>query len=289
MQPDPAQRKIVALVDGSLYAQSVCDHAAWAAEGLSMPVELVHVIGRRDGAGPPRDLSGNIGLGARTALLNELAELDAQRAKLARKRGQAILEDAAARVRAAGAKAETRLRQGDLLDSLPDIEGGARLLVVGKRGEAADFATMHLGSNLERVVRAAHGNILICARAFRPITRLLVAFDGGRSIMAALDRMAVSPLLKGLDVHLLTVGTDATETRRLIDGAAAMLRDAGYAPTTEIAGGTPEEVLAERADAAEGTLLIMGAYGHSRIRALVVGSTTTAILARCKVPVLLFR
>jgi nucleotide-binding universal stress UspA family protein len=33
----------------------------------------------------------------------------------------------------------------------------------------------------------------------------------------------------------------------------------------------------------------MGAYGHSRIRSLVIGSTTTAIVRRCKIPVLMFR
>ena len=61
--------KVIALVDGSTYSQSVCDHAAWVAKGKGWPVEVLHVIGRRDEATDPRNLSGNIGLGARTALL----------------------------------------------------------------------------------------------------------------------------------------------------------------------------------------------------------------------------
>ncbi|TZG31610.1 universal stress protein, partial [Halomonas eurihalina] len=36
-------------------------------------------------------------------------------------------------------------------------------------------------------------------------------------------------------------------------------------------------------------LLVMGAYGHSRIRHLLVGSTTTVMLQRAEVPVLLLR
>jgi len=36
-------------------------------------------------------------------------------------------------------------------------------------------------------------------------------------------------------------------------------------------------------------LLVMGAYGHSRIRNLVIGSTTTEMLRICPVPVMLFR
>lgn len=39
----------------------------------------------------------------------------------------------------------------------------------------------------------------------------------------------------------------------------------------------------------QGDLLVMGAYGQSRIRELFVGSTTTAMVRTGKVPVLLFR
>ena len=35
--------------------------------------------------------------------------------------------------------------------------------------------------------------------------------------------------------------------------------------------------------------LLMGAYGHSRIRRLLIGSTTTEFIQRCLVPVVLFR
>ena len=43
------QPKLVALIDGSGYAKSVCDYSIWAAEALSIPIELMHVIGRRQG------------------------------------------------------------------------------------------------------------------------------------------------------------------------------------------------------------------------------------------------
>lgn len=37
------------------------------------------------------------------------------------------------------------------------------------------------------------------------------------------------------------------------------------------------------------SLLVMGAYGHSRIRHLVIGSTTAQMLRSSHIPVLLFR
>ena len=92
--------KLIALVDGSDYSRSVCDHAAWLAGRSGRSVELLHVIGRRQTA--TGDLSGAIALGARSSLLEELSELDARMAKLAQTRGRAILEDAEAILRAVG-------------------------------------------------------------------------------------------------------------------------------------------------------------------------------------------
>lgn len=281
--------KVIALVDGSVYSESVCDHAAWVAKGKGWPVEVLHVIGRRDEATDPRNLSGNIGLGARTALLNELAELDAQKAKLSRKRGQAIIEDANARIAAEGVEVSARLRIGDLTETLREAEKDADLVIIGKRGEGADFASLHLGSNMERVVRASTKPVLVASRAFRPVQKLLVAFDGGKSALKAIDHIARSELFAGLSIHLLTVGDATTEARRAIEGAAAVLKSAGYDVTTEIAEGQPEKEIADRAEAHDFDLLIMGAYGHSRIRSLLIGSTTTAMIRACKVPVLLFR
>ncbi|RMA42685.1 universal stress protein [Rhodophyticola porphyridii] len=281
--------KIIALVDGSIYSQSVCDHAAWVAKGKGWPVDIVHVIGRRDESTDPRNLSGNIGLGARTALLHELAELDAQKAKLARKRGQAILEDAVARIAAQGVAAQSKLRMGDLVETLREMEPETELIIIGKRGEAADFAKMHLGSNLERVIRSSTKPILVTSRAFQPVKTLLVAFDGGGSSLKAIDHIARSVLFAGLGIHLLTVGTESTGLRRGIEGAAALLTGAGYQVTAEIVAGEPETVIAERAEAHDFDLLIMGAYGHSRIRNLFIGSTTTEMIRSCKVPILLFR
>jgi len=48
-------------------------------------------------------------------------------------------------------------------------------------------------------------------------------------------------------------------------------------------------VIIDRVGQLDIDLLIMGAYGHSRIRHLIVGSTTTAVLRSCTIPVLLLR
>ena len=282
-------QKIIAFVDGSIYSASVCEHAAWVASRTGWGVEILHVLGRREGAATS-DLSGSIALGARTALLEELAELDAQRARLVSHRGRAILEDARAIVDGAGVtEITTRLRQGDIVDTLAQQEAGAELVLIGKRGEAADFAKGHLGSNLERIVRASHRPILVASRGFRPISRVLVAWDGAPSAMRAVDHIARSPLYQGLAVTVATVASPTDGARKGLEDARAMLAAAGFEARTEILSGQPETALGELVVKAPYDLLVMGAYGHSRIRSLIIGSTTTALLRSCKVPVVLVR
>jgi nucleotide-binding universal stress UspA family protein len=282
-------QKIVALVDGSIYSASVCDHAAWIASRTGAPVELIHVLGRSE-ASDSHDHSGAIALGARTALMEQLAELDAQRAQLISHRGRAIREDATTLLeKAGGTEVTTRLRHGDVVEAVADVEGDARVILIGKRGEAADFAKGHLGSNLERIVRASHKPVFVASRAFRSISKVLVAYDGGASAMKAVDHIARSPLFQGLAVHVVTVGSASPEVTNGLADAKAMLQAAGIEAKTSVLPGQPETALGELVEEAQFDLLVMGAYGHSRIRSLIIGSTTTAMIRSCKVPVVLMR
>lgn len=282
--------RIMGLIDGSIYSQSVCDHIGWVAQRVPASVGLLHVIARRDSAAQAQDLSGNIGLGARSSLLAELAELDAQNAKVAQKRGRLLLDESKARLQAAGvALVDTKLRNGELVDTIHEFEAKADLIVIGKRGEGSDFAKGHLGSNLERVVRSTHKPIVVTSRAFKPIAKVLIAFDGGAMAMKAVDQVSRSPILAGLACKLVMAGADCPEAKKKLDDAAAILKAAGYTVETALTAGQPDKVISEAVEREGFDLLVMGAYSHSRLRNLFIGSTTTEMIRSCKVPVLIFR
>lgn len=281
--------KILTLLDGSAYSESVCHHTAWIDKKMNAGVEAMHVIGRREGA-ESKDLSGALRLGARSALLEELATLDAQRAKLAQTKGHAILEDAKQILDADGVReVNLRLRKGDLLDAVREVENDVRAITIGKRGEGSEFAEGHLGSNLERIVRTSRVPVFVASRAFKPIAKVLVAYDGSASAKVAIERMATSPVFTDLDIRVLCIGRDEARAQATAAEAVAKLHGANITASPRIAAGEPEEVL-NRLMAEEGfDLLVMGAYGHSRIRSLIIGSTTTAMIQTAKIPVLLYR
>lgn len=282
---------VLACVDGSAYAASVADHAGWAARRLSAPVEILRVLGRRETRAP--DAEPRIAAGAapdRMSVSEELRALETERARLLRKQAQILLEEARFRVEAAGVEdVRAHLREGDLLETVAALEADARLVVIGKRGEAADFARGHLGSNLERIVRASRRPILIAGRSFRPVKRLLLAFDGRPGATKAVEALSSDPLFHGMAVEVLTVGAPNDATRWRLDAAVAQLKAAGLAAHGRIEPGEPDHTIAAALGEGAAEMVVMGAYSHSRLRSLVIGSTTSAVIRACRSSVLLFR
>jgi nucleotide-binding universal stress UspA family protein len=283
------QPKVMACIDGSNYSPAVCDCAAWAALRLEAPLAFIHVLHKTPAVGPV-DLSGSIGLGAQESLLEELATLDEQRGKLSREKGRLMLAGARERIRAMGVpEPEVLLRHGELVETLAELEEGVRLLVLGKRGETSAVAALHLGSNLERVIRAMHRPILMTTDTFSPPKRVMLAFDGSATSRKGVEMVAASPLFRGLPCHLVMVGAKTVNLLEQLDRSRQALETAGFDCPAVILPGEAENVLSLYQQENNIDLMIMGAYGHSRIRQLLVGSTTTAMIRKSTVPLLLLR
>jgi len=282
---------VLACIDRSDFAASVCDHAVWGAQRLDdAAIELLHVIERRREPAESRDHSGRLGVDMSESLLQELAEMDEQRNRLTQQAGRHLLEDAAQRLQAAGvAHVSQRLLHGELVDHLKEHEAGVSLVVVGKQGETAHQAKEHLGRNLERVIRASYRPVLIAPSKFQPIRRFVFAYDGGKSSGRAISYLVETGMLNGLEGHMLFVGDgNAPERVRLAD-AVRHLRGAGIQVTEEIRAGNVPQMITDAVEKEGVDLLVMGAYGHSHIRNLIIGSTTTEVIRTSKVATLVCR
>ena len=86
------EEHVLACIDGSAVTGSVCDYAAWYASKLDISVALLHVSDVA--ASVRRDLSGAIGINSRQFLLDELSELDEQRAQVVNNYSNALVQDA---------------------------------------------------------------------------------------------------------------------------------------------------------------------------------------------------
>jgi nucleotide-binding universal stress UspA family protein len=283
--------KVYACIDGLATTTAVIDWAAWSARRLDVPLEFLHVLDRHPERAAVSDYSGAIGWDAQESLLQELSELDEKRSKLAQEAGRRLLVAARERAAAAGIlRLDTRLRHGELVDNLLDVEPDARLFVLGEHYHASQPSRIHLDHHVERVIRSVKRPVLVATdERFEEPRRFVIAFDGSPTARKTIETVARSPLLAGLPALVAMAGADNALARQQLTEAKQALTAAGFDVAVELAPGEPELVLPALVKAQGAALLVMGAYGHSRIRQLIVGSTTTTLLRLSEVPVLILR
>jgi nucleotide-binding universal stress UspA family protein len=282
--------KILGCVDQSRFADYVTDYAAWAARRMRAPLELLHILDRHPETASSNDHSGAIGIDAQEHLLSVLSEADESRSKAAREQGRIFLNRLRERAVAAGVHSpDVRQRHGNLQETLTEQEDDVRLFVLGRRGESAEHTQRDLGRNVERVVRSLHKPILTITEGFTEPNRVMIAFDGGIVTRRGVAMVAASPLFAGLPVHLLMSGKESRDAPRQLEWAMNALETAGFDATTSLIPGDAESVIAKAVRDLDIDILIMGAYSHSPLRTLFLGSKTSDLLRSARIPTLLLR
>jgi nucleotide-binding universal stress UspA family protein len=167
------------------------------------------------------------------------------------------------------------------------------LVIVGQ-SRRGDKDTMTAGDLPEQVTLHAGRPVLVVplAKPSREFGRnVLVAWDGSREAAIAL-RDALPLLSRAADVVLLSLhrgqaSKDPCEV--LIPQTLAWLSRHGVKASVEqhVADDGFADALLSHAAHREVGLIVMGAYGHSRVRELVLGGVTRGILERSDVPVLM--
>lgn len=282
--------KVIACVDGAAYTSSVCDHAAWAAQRLGTPLEFLHVLDRHPERATLMDYSGSVGLGTQESLLQALGELDEKRSSLAQQHGRELLAGVAYRAKESGlATVDVRQRHGSLVEALVDMEPLARLFVLGQHRKTEPGNKLRLDHNVERAIRSVQRPVLVAGAEFKEPKRFVIAFDGSQTGRKMVEMVAASPLLKGLRCDVMVAGDGRPELETQLEWASATLSEAGFDVQASIEVGDPESAVPNYMKVYSADLLVMGAYGHSRIRQFIVGSTTTTLLRTSTVPVLVLR
>jgi nucleotide-binding universal stress UspA family protein len=279
-------KKILTCTDGSGYSAVSCEFAASLAQKSGAAVDVLYVTDIRQYEMPiVADISGSLGAQPYLNLVSQLQQVETLKVKM--------MEDSARTVFAqAGFTGQLTFlhQEGSLVDSVDTLQDEVDLVVIGKRGMNSEVAKEHLGSSLERVVRACVKPVLVTSRAFRPIRKVLFAYDGGVSTRKALDFLVKEPLFADTTITVASVEEKgrppADET---IGEAVGRLLAAGRRCERKILAGDVEGVIAAAADPETTDLLVIGAYGHNRIREFFIGSTTTELLRTQNMPLLCFR
>lgn len=282
-------KKIITCIDGSVMTSAVVEAGKWAANKLAKPLCFLHTIEKTHQHGAD-DYTGAIGLGARSSLLEEMTKLDEQKSKLALQFGSELLESVVSEARSAGIKTvESMQRHGDIVEALIDMESQTRLIVIGRKGVGHDNEFKAIGSHLETLLRKASQPVLIVPEEFSAPTSFMIAYDGRESADRALKKVLDGGLLHGIDCHLVAITNNESDLKAKFDIAATQLAERGLNVTTAFLKGNINEELLKYQEANNIELMVMGAFGHSRLRQLFVGSNTLKMLETTDIPLVVLR
>ncbi|WP_198319770.1 universal stress protein [Aliarcobacter butzleri] len=84
--------KVLVCLDGSKFSKAVCDYGIYIAKNLNLPLVLLNVI-EHSHISKKINLSGNIGLGSKDDLLEELTNEEMNESKQLIAKGKAVLKE----------------------------------------------------------------------------------------------------------------------------------------------------------------------------------------------------
>ncbi len=166
------------------------------------------------------------------------------------------------------------------------------LIIVGRsrHSQTAAYPAMAMFGD---ILKSSRTPIMVypeSKKTFDPLGPAVVGWNG--SFEAANALRAALPLLKTASrVHIVTIGEDKELDFPPLDASEYLSRhDVKTELHAETRGSrTVAEKLIAVAQALDASMLVMGAYGHSRAREYWFGGVTRSVLIECPVPLILAR
>ncbi|MDD5711686.1 MAG: universal stress protein, partial [Smithellaceae bacterium] len=235
------------------------------------------------------DLSGSVGLPPYQEVLPLIETSLEERADI-------ILKDFQERCERAGVKPTLCKAVGIIDETI--IEEGKKTdwILLAQRGEHFHLAKGQIiGSTAEAVVRKSGKPVVVTPATFKEIESMALAYDGSVPADHALKLALWLSLETTWPITAIIITDDpalgASLQTKIESSVQAYQEERNLKIDCAIivlSGDVDDQLLRYiREGAVE--LLVMGAYGHNRLREMFMGSTTSQIIRKSTIPVLLTR
>jgi len=282
-------KKILLPTDGSANSLKALEYGIYIARKLAASLTGLYVIDLNLIQGPMlTDISGSVGMPPYEGFYDTIEKSLDEKAAFILKEFQELCQKS-------GIKSEVKKVTGRISAAIIEEAQSADLILMAKKGEHFHLKEGGLlGSVAEEVARNSGKPVLVTPENFIEIESMALAFDGSASASKALklslelSEQAVWPLTA------VIITSDAKKAVALsMQVEEANQKDSKGIPVTDceiinLPGKEQDEIIKYiREGSVE--LMVMGAYGHNRLRELFIGSTTSHVIRKSPIPVLLIR
>ncbi len=284
-------RSALVCTDGSPFSRTTLRYGRNLAERMSLHVKVLFVEDLRLTQGPLiTGYYGPVGMApshAYPAFYDDLV-------RTVKDQGSRAIEEAKSVFEGSPVEVDYAVREGIVHDCILEEAKTVDLVCLGRQGEHSEWEDEEIGTTVQKVARRSQRPVLVTPPEFHPVTKLLVGYDGSEQANRALRVACSLASEEGLDMVVATAAEskhDRDHCRRALKEAQELV--SAYEDVESdfelLEGGETEKLLIEFGDEQHCDVLVLGAFGHSRLREWLLGSTTAAVLVRTAHPVLLVR
>jgi nucleotide-binding universal stress UspA family protein len=277
-------KSILLAVDGSVYTDSVLEHGIDLAKKLDAHIRVVSIVDVRiyewvlntGGEGYMPVIPSNVFHDESFKFHNERAE--------------SMLSTITDRLNKAQISCDTEKVEGSPVETICELSRQVDLTVMGARGDYARWGDRMLGATLESVSRQNHSPIMIVDQKYIPFSEISCAYDRSDGSSHALKLAGYLAGTLKLPAEVVSIHDDERERKAILEEAKKYLDPYQLEVQYRHEAGDASEILIQvTRETDRPRILIMGSYGHSRIREAILGSTTVQVMRSAAKPIIVAR
>jgi nucleotide-binding universal stress UspA family protein len=275
-------KTILIPTDGSANSIRALEYGIYVARKLNASLIGLYVLDVNLIQGPMlTDISGSVGMppydgffDAVETSLNEKADF--------------ILEAFRQRCRESRINAEVKKTIGKINQTIIEESQSADLILMAKKGEHFHLKEGGLlGSVAEAVVRNSGKPVLITPETFLEIESMGLAYDGSDPAAKALTLSLELSEQAAWPLTVVVISPDAQKSVALSTEIENIVETQSADCAVIILEGKEGVEIIKFIKEGSVELMVMGAYGNNRLHELLLGSTTSFVLRKSHIPILL--
>jgi nucleotide-binding universal stress UspA family protein len=281
--------KILIPTDGSANSLTALEYGIYIARKLNASLTGLNVIDVNLIQGPMlTDISGSAGMPPYEGFFDAIEKSLDEKADF-------ILQEFQERCRKAALKSEVKKVIGKISQVIIEEAQNVDMILMAKKGEHFHLKEGGLlGSVAEAVARNSGKPVLVTPENFVEIESMSLAYDGSHSASKALHLSLELSQHNAWPLTVIIINPDSQKAASLI----AQVEEANQKEPEEppiadcetiiLTGKESDEIIKFILEGSV-ELMVMGAYGHNRLREVFLGSTTSHVVRKSPIPVLLIR
>jgi nucleotide-binding universal stress UspA family protein len=275
-------KSILLPIDGSTYSEPVLQYGQFFAKEFGAVLRVLTVIDIR-----LFDWSMATGADSFVPLMPS-ADFQTESQKMQDEKAQKVIEKAAEILKKSDLKFELTKTSGIPVDEICQYAMENDMVIMGLRGEYERWSNKFLGATVESVTRQITKPVLLADKSFTELQRIHCGYDGSSSANKALQLSAFICGVLKIPMQVISVFDSEEERRHILGEAERYLTPYGVEFQLRHETGDAANILIDaQNNSPVPAMAIIGSYGQSRLRELILGSTTVEMMRKAKKPIIL--